>query len=71
MSKLDKDYMTLGGKKFQDITPTEKKTLYAWNLWMDGASERIALDSAQASTQEFMNKQLCNTFGYTDDQIIQ
>ena len=67
---LQQGFNLLKGWKYRDLNIEQRRTLYAYLLWQDGASEETAVDSGMHSDPRFVDDQLRTSFGYENESVI-
>ena len=68
---LQKEFNQIKYKTYPELSVHEKRILYAWELYKDGASLIDASSSATTSPVSWIEDQLQNTFSYSKESIIQ
>lgn len=68
---LQKEHRFIRYKSYNELRDREKRLLYAWELYKDGASQADASSCATTSSLHWIEDQLTCTFGYTEGSIIE
>jgi hypothetical protein len=68
---LQKEFNQIKYKTYPELSAHEKRILYAWELYKDGASLTDASSSATTSSMSWIEGQLQDTFSYSKESIIQ
>jgi hypothetical protein len=67
---LEQGFKLLRSWKYRDLGPEQKRTLYVYHLWKDGASEETAVDAGMHSSPAFIDGQLRMTFCYEEESVV-
>jgi len=70
IESIEKNHAALKGSQFGYLSDAQKRDLYAYHLWQDGAEPEIADDTSKHSDPVFVDWQLRSTFDYTDGTTI-
>lgn len=73
LTEFKDEHAKLVGKKYSELSASERQTLYSMEIYNDSHDALVACDlyATTSLPVDLVDDQLRNTFGYTDDTIVE